>query len=367
MLNALLVQLFGREVIDRLSLAGFDSSEAIAGAGAERLAEEGGIALALARRIVAVAMEEPREADLEHFTDSVAEPIAIAFADAIPDVEVIPDVDAIPDAEVTPDAAPLADTAPLGVEAPVMSPVAEPSTGAGIEVAMEAVTPPPSETLPQPEAVAPAEPFVPVETPSSSEGTAPAEPADRHVRRPFRRPHSTLASAVPSAAKSRARGKDRAAKRKEAPRAPAPDPDPFVDEVGLVSWMGSAARGVSAPAAAFAVADEILDPGPPRLPPDRPEPLTAAPSPPAKPSRPPEATEPPASPVAPVSGSRSRGPMLVEGSFWSFGSLPDRAPGGRTTGEAGERRPRSGAADDSARETSGGASSTPRRRSQDGH
>src|SRR5712692_5519681 len=108
MLNALLVQLFGREVIDHLALAGFDSSEAIAGAGAERLAEEGGIALALARRIVAVAMEEPREADPEPVADSVAEPIAVAFADAIPDVEAIPDANA----------ALLADTAPLGVEAP---------------------------------------------------------------------------------------------------------------------------------------------------------------------------------------------------------------------------------------------------------
>ncbi len=285
----------------------------------------------------------------------------------MPDVEAIPDADAIQDVEVTPDAAPLADTVSLGVEAPVMGPAAEPSTGAGLEVAMEAVTPPPSETHPPPEAVAPAEPPVTVETPSSTEGAAPAEPADRHVRRPFRRPHSTLASAVPDAAKSRARGKERPANRKGEPRAPAPDPDPFVDEVGLVSWMGSAARGISAPAAAFAVADEILDPGPPRLPPDRPEPLMPPSAQPARPSRPPETTEPPADPNAARSGSRARGPILVEGSFWSFGSRPGRAAGARPAGEAGERRPRSVGADDRARETSGGAPSTPRRRSQDGH
>ncbi|HEU4403521.1 MAG TPA: hypothetical protein VFT43_15595 [Candidatus Polarisedimenticolia bacterium] len=53
----LLIQLFGREAIDRLSLAGFADNEAIAQAGPERLAEEGGIPVSLARRIVAVAAE----------------------------------------------------------------------------------------------------------------------------------------------------------------------------------------------------------------------------------------------------------------------------------------------------------------------
>src|SRR5437773_1049867 len=50
----LLIQLFGREVIERLAQAGFDSSETIVQAGPERLAEAGGIPAPLARRIVAV-------------------------------------------------------------------------------------------------------------------------------------------------------------------------------------------------------------------------------------------------------------------------------------------------------------------------
>ncbi len=58
MLSAVLVQLFGRDVIDRLTLAGFDSADAIASAGSERLAEESGVPVALARRIIAVASEE---------------------------------------------------------------------------------------------------------------------------------------------------------------------------------------------------------------------------------------------------------------------------------------------------------------------
>ena len=63
MLNPLLIQLFGREVIERLAEAGFESCATIADAGVERLAEDGGITPILARRIIAVAMEEPREAD----------------------------------------------------------------------------------------------------------------------------------------------------------------------------------------------------------------------------------------------------------------------------------------------------------------
>jgi hypothetical protein len=53
----LLVQLFGRDVLDRLAGAGFDGPAAIARAGADRLAAEGGIPLALARRLAAVVEE----------------------------------------------------------------------------------------------------------------------------------------------------------------------------------------------------------------------------------------------------------------------------------------------------------------------
>jgi len=63
MLNALLIQLFGREVVEKLAEAGFESCARIAGAGVDRLAEKSGISETLARRIIAVAMEEPQDAD----------------------------------------------------------------------------------------------------------------------------------------------------------------------------------------------------------------------------------------------------------------------------------------------------------------
>jgi len=56
----LLVQLFGRDVLDRLARDGFDSPAAIAAAGPERLASTTGIPLSLAERIAAVARETGR-------------------------------------------------------------------------------------------------------------------------------------------------------------------------------------------------------------------------------------------------------------------------------------------------------------------
>jgi hypothetical protein len=53
----LLVQLFGRDILDRLSRAGFDGAAAIAGAGPERLAVDSGISASQARRIIAVVQE----------------------------------------------------------------------------------------------------------------------------------------------------------------------------------------------------------------------------------------------------------------------------------------------------------------------
>lgn len=60
----LLVQLFGREVLDRLARAGFEDEVAIARAGADRLASESGISLSVAQRIVAV-VEETRGSEPE--------------------------------------------------------------------------------------------------------------------------------------------------------------------------------------------------------------------------------------------------------------------------------------------------------------
>src|SRR2546422_1993150 len=53
----LLVQLFGRDVMDRLARAGFDDDAAIVRAGPERLAAEGGVSVVVAQRVVAVVEE----------------------------------------------------------------------------------------------------------------------------------------------------------------------------------------------------------------------------------------------------------------------------------------------------------------------
>ena len=53
----LLVQLFGREVLDQLARNGFDSAAAIAASGPDRLAAATGIPLSLAQRIAVVAQE----------------------------------------------------------------------------------------------------------------------------------------------------------------------------------------------------------------------------------------------------------------------------------------------------------------------
>ena len=59
----LLIQLFGREVMDRLAAAGYETGRSIVRAGADRLAQDGDIALPLARRIVAVATESEASAE----------------------------------------------------------------------------------------------------------------------------------------------------------------------------------------------------------------------------------------------------------------------------------------------------------------
>lgn len=184
-----LVQLFGQDVVDRLASAGYDSGLAIAQAGPERLSSEASVPLPLARRIVAVAMEEAE-----------------------------------------------------GIE----------------EIAK------------------------PIEAPA---GRKPARPA-----RPRR------------AAKKPGSGSDAAAK--ETAGEAGDDSDPFVDEAGLVSWMGFSSRHSAGGTATFSVADGILDP-----------PGTAVesagggtPSPVAENPRP----------------ARKPGVAAVSESLWSFGAEPRR-------------------------------------------
>ncbi len=76
MLDSLLVQLFGREVTDKLAHVGFDDTDSVARVNAERLAEEAGIAPALARRIIAVAVESGHPTPVEEIRSDQEEPRA---------------------------------------------------------------------------------------------------------------------------------------------------------------------------------------------------------------------------------------------------------------------------------------------------
>lgn len=183
----LLVQLFGQDVVDRLSSAGYDSGPAIARAGPERLSTEASVPLPLARRIVAVAMEEAE-----------------------------------------------------GVE----------------EVA------------------------TPIEPPASKKPARPARP-----RRPAKNPAPRSDAAAKGAA---GEGGD--------------DSDPFVDEAGLVSWMGFSSRHGAGGASAFSVADGILDPPGPKV-----ESAGGA--------TPPQTAEDPRL-------ARKPGVAAAGESFWSFGAEP---------------------------------------------
>jgi hypothetical protein len=181
-----LVQLFGQDVVDRLSSAGYDNGLAIAQAGPERLSSEASVPLPLARRIVAVAMEEAE-----------------------------------------------------GIE----------------EIA------------------------TPIEPPAPKK---PARPA---------RPRRTAKNPAP---KSDAAAKGTAGEGGD-------DSDPFVDEAGLVSWMGFSSRHGAGGASTFSVADGILDP-----------PGTAAGS--AEAGTPPVAENP--------RPAKKPGVAAVTESLWSFGAEP---------------------------------------------
>ncbi len=264
----LLIQLFGRETIDRLSVAGFTTNETIAEAGPDRLTREAEIPPPLARRIVAVA-SEARE------TDTAADHEAPAPA--------------TPAREI------------------------------------------PAQDTP-----------VPI----------------RHTRRPLRRPASALAARATDAPGAPATSQDPAAPRTEVPseapreraarprrrpakpeetprRSPAVGHAPFVDDVGLVSWMGFASKAGSGRGMAFPVADEILDPVPRAIA----EALAEAPA---------EAPTPAPS-APPAAATRKSGSL--EGSFWSFGARWRPAEGDRAE-----------APDDAA-----GAPASPRRRGHDEH
>lgn len=342
----LLIQLFGRDVMDRLAAAGFESGRAIVRAGAERLAEEGGVDLSLARRIVAVATESEASAEEDASAEAALDPEAPARA---------------------------AGRAPAAAGGR--------ASGARRNAA--------------PERQSPAERQPGSERPAEGGG---------HVRRPLRRPSSPLAVGRPAPAVASPDEIDAALLEAAgiapeetltaaaddaagavapvpvvAPEEPAGEPqaaarpldaEPFVDDVGLIAWMGLNPSGRPPGAASFGVADGILDT--PRRRPDRPSPILeeapvlqapiappAAPDPASAPATPASAPAIPApapaipapalvapapAPAAAASAAArrqvavpGRPATVVAGSFWSFGRIgsPPAPPAGARGMHAG--------------------------------
>jgi hypothetical protein len=255
MLNPLLVQLFGRDVVDRLENAGLTTDDAVARLDAAELSTRAGIAPDIARRVVALAAES---------------------------------------------------SAPRRTSRPRRSAAAKPrSPKAGGRRKRRTSDKP-----------APAAPVVP-----SERAAAPVKPAD------------PVESADPAADEEGA----------EIPvlQQSAGEIDAFVDEAGLIAWMGFAARTGPEGSLVSSVADGILEPDPEREP------------------APPQ----PATTTAP---ERSRA-VTLEGSFWGFGSRPH---GGATISPTVSDAPRpESAGDDSDIPESPMARPVPfhRRRSHDGH
>ena len=214
MLDSLLVQLFGREVTDKLAQAGFDNTDSIARVNAERLAEEAGITPALARRIIAVAVESG-------YTTPVEEP-RTDREDAHADRE-----DSHTDRED-----PSADRhvrrpfrrPQSTLTAPPSSPGSPESYG-GPEGGSGLATGPPAETreaLSDEGATKAPEPTPDPGDPMEAEGG---------LDEPFRRPRGA----------------------------------PYVDDAGLIFSIGNAVRSGRPAGMTIAVAEEILDPPPSRI------------------------------------------------------------------------------------------------------
>ncbi len=298
MLDPLLVQLFGRDVTDRLALAGYEDTAAVARVSAEELAEDSGIGTALARRIIAVAVEADRagvragaEADDDAFQDLATPPAPPAGPDPAPDI--------------------------TGGRAREVAPGRpEEIPDAGPHDTQQARPPDPA-----------------VDSP------APPAPAERHVRRPFRRPQSALASPPEPPPPGPPAGDGAIAS------VVLDDRPPFIDNAGLISSLGLASRKGPPRGVRIAVAEEILD---------------AAPSP---------APESMDSPSAARPAERPR-PALLKDSFWSFGSLDSAARKQEPRGDRPEGPAAGDRTDVGRRGRSGSVSPgfpSPRRRSGDGH
>jgi hypothetical protein len=227
---ALLIQLFGREVLDRLREAGFVSPLAIARAGPEMLAEQGGIALPLARRIVAVAME----------TEGIGE---LPGPDALADV-------AAPVPEGIPGGAPAVDRRRRRAD---RGERARPATGGGARGARRRPAPAATKADRAGQSEPPGR--APAERPGDPGGVAPDRAGN---------PDQGVEISGPDLEMSGSRGPapepGRPRRGSAALDTTLDDSDPFVDDAALISWMGFNARtGIGRPGS-IAVADEILDP-----------------------------------------------------------------------------------------------------------
>lgn len=203
MLSPLFIQLFGRDVTDCLSRAGFESTDAIATSGPEAIAEQAGIAVSLARRIVAVAVEMR----------------ATSFEPEVEEQEAAP-------------------------------------PGISIEESEEIETPAPGEAPVSADA-APLDP-----DPGQSERTD--RHIRRPLRRPqsalLDPDHTPVAdeSASTSPPASTPEGPASVERTVEPPG----EIEAFIDDANLISWMGFASRAGRRAPASVAVSDDILDTSP---------------------------------------------------------------------------------------------------------
>jgi len=270
MLNPIFIQLFGRDVIDRLEEAGIESDDAVAGLGAEKLSSQAGIEPEVARRVVALAVEL------------------------------------------------CASSRPARARRGGASRSRSRKAGA-------------RKKRPADETTAPADPIAP-----SERAAAPAGLAD--IASPFDPADPAADDEIPEMpALQESQG----------------DFDAFVDEAGLIAWMGFASRIGPEGSLRSSVAEGILEPA---AHPESDQPQFAAdPSPLESTARP--ATRSPA----------GHGVITLEGSFWEFGSRPH---GGVTISPDSTVDPDpEGARDDSAGSRSNSLRPVPfyRRRSHDGH
>lgn len=214
MLNPLFTQLFGREVVDRLDRAGFESNADIADAGEDAVSVRAGLDELTSQRIVALASEtcEPGPA-IEQF---VAETLEEQADEPLPAGS---------------------ESAPNQIIEPEFEPLAADSV------------------LAQPD----------YDQPITAAGAREDEPVAATPK-----PDSGMREIAPA----------------EAPATP--EAEPFVDDSGLISWMGFAARRSPEGTLVSPLADLILEP---------------------ESTSPREATEP-------------RRRVTLEHSLWGFGSRP---------------------------------------------